>query len=142
MQPNRSSITRRSVLRLATALGAQALLAVPALADTATELSNAQIKLADAEAQLDAIASEYEVISQKQSETLDRGTAGKKAGEALAERLGRVQGRSAWCRRPDCGLDVNRGPHQWLVLLRQSHRAAIKAHQRRASRARTSGEGA
>ncbi len=71
MQLKRGNVSRRGALRLIAALSVTAVGVSPALAETGTDLANAQSQLASAQSQLDAIASEYEVLSQKQSATLD-----------------------------------------------------------------------
>ena len=71
MQPKRSNFTRRDAMRLLTLAGAGVMCARPAIADTDSDLASAKAQLAAAEQQLGAIADEYEVLSQRQSATLD-----------------------------------------------------------------------
>lgn len=66
-------VTRRGALRLAAVVAGLGIMGVPqlVLADTKTDLANAQSRLKDAEAKLADIAAEYEELSITQSKTLD-----------------------------------------------------------------------
>lgn len=72
MTQKRSTITRRSALRLLVGAGMLAAFPARALADTEADLADAQARLAQAQAELDAIATEYEALSAEQSHTLDQ----------------------------------------------------------------------
>ncbi|MDO4798032.1 MAG: hypothetical protein Q4A01_08430 [Coriobacteriales bacterium] len=67
------NVSRRGALRLAATVAGLGLACPPvaALADTNSDLANAQAQLKEAEARLAGIASEYEELSAAQSQTLD-----------------------------------------------------------------------
>lgn len=65
------AISRRDALRLMAITAGLAATPSVALADTKTDLANAQQRLAEAESKLSAIAAEYEELSAAQSVTLD-----------------------------------------------------------------------
>lgn len=71
MQTKRSTITRRTVLKIFALAGTGALMPHQVRADTNSDIASAQARLAEAQQKLDSIASEYEALSASQSKTLD-----------------------------------------------------------------------
>ena len=73
MHPKRTNLSRRTVLKITSLLGAQSVLAYPAFAAPKTDddMTSAQSQLSSAQARLGSIADEYEELSRRQSDTLD-----------------------------------------------------------------------
>lgn len=91
MKHKRTSITRRSAVALIAVGAAAACRPLRAFAVTEDDISGAKARLAEAQAELDAIASEYEELSAAQSKTLDQIQVIKKKVQRVSRRIATLE---------------------------------------------------